>query len=463
MDAIVTCNGADSELALHSQPTGLEPPAASARAALEATAKRPGQNRALIFICMGIFSALSIWFCASAVLVPLMGQWDISNTQASFLTSIVNVGFCVGCLGSACTSLADFMRPQCLILAGCFGAAAANASLVLVHGLPGALVCRFMVGLFLSLVYPPGVKLLSTWFSAQHRGTAIGVMFGAFCLGSAFPQLLRSIVARHSWKPVVICTSGAAAISGTLIFTLVGVGPFPFPSMGSFSAANCAKVVCSPSVGLAIVAYSGHMWELFCVWAWIARFIEESWHLSSFTAPLLAFTVISMGGPGSWIGGMLGDRYGRVRVATVSLTTSGMCVAILGLLAHEGHLVIRVCIFLLWGLTGLSDSPQFSAIITTTADQRFVGTAVTVQLLCGYLVTVVALWVVPHMANSISWRWSFFSLAVGPLVGVTALLCMGWKGIGEVPRVEEQGCDMSPPAPQIYGEAHQEFDSAAAL
>eukprot|EP00971_Amphidinium_carterae_P049859 982753-Amphidinium_carterae.1 len=111
------------------------------------------------------------------------------------------------------------------------------------------------------------------------------------------------------------------------------------------------------------------MWELFCVWAWVATFLRSIWKLSAESTPWMAFVVISMGGPGSWLGGMLGDRYGRIRVAAVSLSISGSCIACLGVLAHEGPLPIRIFLFVLWGLTGLADSPQFSAMVVLHADQ----------------------------------------------------------------------------------------------
>ena len=166
------------------------------------------------------------------------------------------------------------------------------------------------------------------------------------------------------------------------------------------------------------------MWELFCVWAWIGQFLENSWQVSHVKAPLISFAIISMGGPGSWTGGLLGDRLGRVRVAAVSLAASGTCVAILGLLANEGPFIVRLCIALLWGFAALADSPNYPALITIHSDQQYVGTAVTVQLFCGYMITVIALWVVPAIATIISWRWSLASLIVGPVVGLVALLSL---------------------------------------
>mmetsp|Transcript_65505 Transcript_65505/g.168589 ORF Transcript_65505/g.168589 Transcript_65505/m.168589 type:complete len:459 (+) Transcript_65505:26-1402(+) len=387
----------------------------------EPCCKRSTQWKALAMICVGVFGALSIWFSASAVLEPLTADWDITDAQGSFLTSMVSVGFCVGCLTSVATSLSDLVAPPKLIVVGALGASAANVSVLLIGSFYQALILRFVVGFSLSLVYPPAVKLLSTYFAAEERAMSIGIMFSAFCLGSAFPNLLKGAAAADSWRIVVAGTSATAVMGGILVILFVPVGPLPFPASGPFRLDSCWKAVRNPKVILAIVAYCGHQWELFCVWAWAGAFMQKSWLLSSTSAPLVAFVVIAMGGPGAWIGGLLGDKHGHVKVAAASLAMSGTCVAIIGLLGTTGPLFLRVAIFLIWGLTALADSPQFSALIIRNADQKYVGTAVTLQLLCGYLLTVVALWILPSVAASISWGMSFFSLAGGPAISLAAL------------------------------------------
>ena len=89
-----------------------------------------------------------------------------------------------GCFFSALLNLADVFSAPALILVGGLSAAVANASLLLVRGFWGALLMRCLVGLGLSLVYPPSVKLLSTWYSADKRSAAMGFMFSFFCIGT---------------------------------------------------------------------------------------------------------------------------------------------------------------------------------------------------------------------------------------------------------------------------------------
>lgn len=195
------------------------------------------------------------------------------------------------------------------------------------------------------------------------------------------------------------------------------------------------------------------MWELFSVWVWAASFLEHGWHLPKDSVPYLAFMIISMGVPGSFLGGMLGDRLGRITVAATSLAVSGACVVGLGLLADTGPLFIRIGIFILWGLTALADSPQFSVIITIHAKQEHVGTAITLQMLCGYLITMLALWVVPWLAARLSWSWAFFSLAVGPASGLLSLLLLSYTSHQRDGETNGQALDAVPIAPALVAPA----------
>eukprot|EP00933_Yihiella_yeosuensis_P080488 TRINITY_DN93921_c0_g1_i1.p1 TRINITY_DN93921_c0_g1~~TRINITY_DN93921_c0_g1_i1.p1 ORF type:complete len:460 (-),score=60.02 TRINITY_DN93921_c0_g1_i1:73-1452(-) len=421
------------------------------------------QKRALFLTSGNVFSALTIWFSASAVLDELSKSWEIKATEGSFLTSVVNAGFCAGCLVLAISGLADRVETPLLMFFGSAGAAMFNLGMLLAESFGEALVARLFVGFFLAFVYPPGIKLLASWFPADKRGAATGMMLGAFCLGSACPQLLKGMIGPESCHYVVFSTAALSASSGVLLYLVVTPGPFQSTSSSHFEIRKVVSIARNPSVVLTILAYCGHNWELFCVWAWAPTFVAKCWHLPGSASQLVAFAVIAMGWPGAWIGGILGDRFGRARVATASLAISGSCIAILGLLDDAGPLAIRVIIFAIWGMSATADSPQFSVLVTINADPELVGTAVTVQMLCGFLVTVLALWTVPHIGEILSWRWSFFSLAIGPIVGLIAMYLM--KLTSKSQANNEKTTDLMAPAAvvgtKIQTQTQQQSEMAA--
>ncbi|MDT8436570.1 MAG: MFS transporter, partial [Gemmatimonadota bacterium] len=50
-----------------------------------------------------------------------------------------------------------------------------------------------------------------------------------------------------------------------------------------------------------------------------------------------------------------------------------------------------------------------------------VGTALTLQVAAGFLLTMVTIQLVPWIAESAGWRWAFPVLAVGPAFGIAAI------------------------------------------
>jgi MFS family permease len=91
-------------------------------------------------------------------------------------------------------------------------------------------------------------------------------------------------------------------------------------------------------------------------------------------------------------------------------------------LVYQSSLWLTLVIGLIWGITVVGDSAQFSTIVTETADQSYVGTALTVQLAAGFAVTVVTIWLLPFLQDIFSWRWAFALLAIGPFIGILAML-----------------------------------------
>ena len=94
-----------------------------------------------------------------------------------------------------------------------------------------------------------------------------------------------------------------------------------------------------------------------------------------------------------------------------------MSVAVFG--AHPAALSV---LLMVWGIAAIADSGQFSAALTEAADQRYVGTALSVQTAIGFLVTAVTIQGLPILADAVGWRAAAPLLAIGPFCGALALL-----------------------------------------
>ena len=86
-----------------------------------------------------------------------------------------------------------------------------------------------------------------------------------------------------------------------------------------------------------------------------------------------------------------------------------------------GPTPLVVTLAMVWGFWVVADSAQFSTIVTEEADQRYVGTALTVQIAAGFILSVFTIFLVPIIRDVAGWGWAFLLLAPGPLVGAIAM------------------------------------------
>lgn len=388
---------------------------------------------ALALLALTLVLSMSTWFSASAVIPQLRVRWDLSDNAAAWLTIAVQIGFVCGALVSSILNLSDVVSPRHVILGGTIVAATVNGLLVIAAGPAGGIPLRFATGFFLAGVYPPAFKLMSTWFR-KGRGLALGVLAGAIIVGNATPHLVNGL-GGLDWRVVIYVTSALTLAGGLIVEFAVREGPFPFPK-ATFDPRQAGRVFANRGVRLASFGYFGHMWELFAMYAWFLVFfsnvLADRGYPSGSAAAYATFVVIAVGGLGCWLGGVLGDRWGRTRTAALMMAISGSCCVLIGLL-WRAPLWLVLLVSLVWGFAIVADSAQFSTIVTELADQAYVGTALTLQLAGGFALTVATIWLIPILEDVFGWWWAFAFLAPGPAFGVLAMLRL--KSLPEAARI----------------------------
>ena len=86
----------------------------------------------------------------------------------------------------------------------------------------------------------------------------------------------------------------------------------------------------------------------------------------------------------------------------------------------QGTLVVAVA--LVWGFAVVADSAQFSALITELSPGHAVGTALTLQVSLGFLLTAFSIWFTITVQNRFGWGIAFSLLAIGPAIGTMQML-----------------------------------------
>ena len=80
-----------------------------------------------------------------------------------------------------------------------------------------------------------------------------------------------------------------------------------------------------------------------------------------------------------------------------------------------------VALGVVWGISIVADSAQFSASIAELADRERVGTMLTVQTALGFTLTLVTIHLMPALVDALGWRYAFAPLAIGPALGIWAM------------------------------------------
>lgn len=404
-------------------------------------AEHPQRWPQLAWLSICNLLAMTLWFSVSAVSPALKTAWDLSPLEQAWLTISVQLGFAAGALGSAVWNLADRWPAPRLLAITALGGTLLNASIALgisnefastTPGFVSVLLLRAATGAMLAGVYPVGMKLMATWFR-RGRGLAIGVMVGALTIGSATPHLLRALpldkIAAaiwpgeqaslpETWRLVLLAASCCSLFAAFMGILFLKSGPW-LPGAAKFDWSYFLRMWQDEPLRRANLGYLGHMFELYAMWTWAPQLLRDAYERSGQSptaAALAAFATVAIGSIGCVAAGLLADRRGRCLTAILSLLVSGGCALAAGSLTPWPAILTVVC--LLWGVSVIADSAQFSAAVSELADPRYVGTALTMQTCVGFLLTTVTIAALPLLQQSLGWPLATAILAAGPLVGI---------------------------------------------
>jgi predicted MFS family arabinose efflux permease len=353
-----------------------------------------------------------------------VAQGSLTQWQSAALTTAVQLGFVVGAVTSALLTLPDRVDPARLVPAAALVAGVATAALPLSARYPAVVVLlRFLTGAGLAGVYPIAIRVVSSWYD-RRRASAVAVLVAALTLGSSLPQLVGGLLVSR-WQPSLLTAGLLCAGGGALLGRRIRCGPYAVVTARA-RRAEVRQLLRQRQARSTLIAYAGHMWELYALWTWMPTLAlaalgahGTSWEPGR--VRLLCFLAIGpCGALGCLVVGRIARRTGELRAAVAVCLVSATC-CIATATAFGAGPVVLVPVLCVWGAAAVADSALFSSTLTRLVDPHLVGTAVTAQTASGYLVTVAAIHSVPLAAQAGGWPIAVALLALGPAASLTAL------------------------------------------
>ncbi|HEX5023855.1 MAG TPA: MFS transporter [Agriterribacter sp.] len=380
-------------------------------------------KRILPAIVIAQFFCTSLWFAGNAIMPDLMKNFDVDQSFLANLTSSIQFGFIAGTFLFALLTVPDRFSPSlvffvCSIIAGLFNLALSTSGI----SAPALLLCRFFTGFFLAGIYPVGMKIAADYYQ-KGLGKSLGFLVAALVLGTAFPHLLKSIGKALPWKYVIYSTSALSALGGLIILMLVPDGPFRKPGQNlkltAFASGFRNKNFRSASLG-----YFGHMWELYSFWAFVPVMLTtyNNVQQNNLDVSLLSFLIMASGSIACVVSGIFSQHFGVKKVATISLFLSCLCCLLSPFFLVGSPPLVLVAFLVFWGLVVIADSPLFSTLVAQNIAEQSRGTALTIVNCIGFSITIISIQITKVLLGHINNRYIYMLLAVGPVVGLAALL-----------------------------------------
>lgn len=243
-------------------------------------------------------------------------------------------------------------------------------------------------------------------------------------MGTALPHLLKSMSLTLPWKFVIFSTSGLAVMGGICMLLFVPDGPYRKQgqqiNLTAFAAGFSNKQFRAASLG-----YFGHMWELYTFWAFIPVMLgayKKLYPAVNLNISFISFLVIGSGSLGCILSGYISRTSGAKNIAAISLCLSCICCLLSPVLLKTNVTFLFIAFLFFWGMVVIADSPLFSTLIAQNAPENTRGTSLTIVTCIGFSITIISIQLINSLLDFISNRFIYMILAIGPILGLWALL-----------------------------------------
>ena len=397
---------------------------------------------AWLYILAGTqFGALFVFMNFSGALPLLQKEWQLTNGQAGAIQSAGQVGYLLAVL--ALSSLTDYVKSKNIIVWSAVWSGVWNLAFAgLAHDTISAVILRAMIGFGIAGIYMPGVKLISQQIHVSKRGSALGFFVAAFTLGTAVSIIIGgNLSSALGWQTAFSLTSIGPIIGAWISWRFLPEEKATIQK--DEYAHSMIDILKNRSALLIILLYMFHAWEVLGLRNWLPAYLTATKIHAGFSLKEATMSGSTAAGFATVIAALataavatISDKFSRTKTIIIVLLFGFFSVFGLGFTLNSPWVVI-IIVSMMAAFLANADSAVISTTLTEIIPSRYLGRTLAVYAFFGFLAGSISPYVFGKTLDiaiafgldngslsGMAWRWAFFSLAAGSLLGIVIALIL---------------------------------------
>lgn len=338
---------------------------------------------------VAMVAGMSAFVTFPALLPTFQQEWELSNTQAGWISGIFFAGYVITV--PILTSLTDRMDPRRVFLASMALSALATAGFGLTASGTWTASCwRFIQGIGFAGTYMPGLKAITDLVPDRVRNRCVAWYTATFTVGSGVSFLLSGLLAAaYSWR-LALGLLALGPVIGYILAMIVLPKQPPRSSASDSRMMDFRPVLARPQAVAYMVAYGIHNAESSAMRAWAVALLVFSQHqqpsgmVGADWSPTVIATVANLLGlPAILITNEVARRYRRPQVIAIVMFLSALTGVALGAFLHASFSIV-LALILLYGFMVPADSGSINAGLVEVAPVTLRGANMALHALFGF-------------------------------------------------------------------------------
>ena len=282
-------------------------------------------RRATITLIVLAQSTQALAFGSIALFLPLIREdIDLDFTQAGLLAVVNTATYALMQIPAG--YLADRVGPHRLFVVGLIGTNASYLVFAALDTFGPLLAIQAISGIFRSLVFAPGLILISTHFAPDRRSTAMGLyVAGGFSSNVVLSLVGPFLVGPLGWRMLFVLSASVAFVT-VAAYARLGSVVREAPTATPVRLTDLAAILREPIVWAAGAIQYVRLAMVTAITFWLPTYlvVERGYDLR------VAGAIVALGAaltaPSNFLGGYVSDRLGDpLLVIRVSLVVLAVC------------------------------------------------------------------------------------------------------------------------------------------